>query len=169
VDQDAQLLRWYAVYVRPRHEKVVELSLKGKGYAAFSPFYRTRRKRSDRTKEVDLPLFPGYVFCRFDRSHRLPILVTSSVVKIVGPGNVPEAIDDAEINSIEAIVKSDRPMLPWPFLKVGQRVRIEAGPLCGAEGTLQQVKNKCRLIASITLLQRSVAVDVDRDSVVPVF
>jgi transcription antitermination factor NusG len=165
---ELETLRWYALYVRSRHEKVVEETLKGKGYSAFSPFYRSLRKRSDRTKEVDLPLFPGYVFCQFDAFHRLPILTTSSVVKIIGSANAPTPIDDSEINSIQAIAKSDRAVQPWPFLREGQRVRIEVGPLRGAEGTLLQMKNKFRLVASISLLQRSVAVEVDRNSVVPV-
>jgi len=139
--------------------------LEGKGYSAFSPFYRIRRKRSDRTTEVVLPLFPGYVFGQFDSSRRQPVLTTPGVVKIVGSGNGPEPIEDAEILSIQAIVKSDLPIQPWPFLLAGQRVQITAGPLTGAVGTLLKVKNDYRLIASITLLQRSIAVEIDHDSV----
>jgi transcription antitermination factor NusG len=166
-ERPAQLLRWYAVYVRSHCERVVKESLEGKGYAAFSPFYRIRRKRSDRTTEVVLPLFPGYVFGQFDPSLRLPILTTPGVVKIVSGGDGPEPVDDAEILSIQTIVKSGRPIQPWPFLRAGQRVEIMAGPLAGAVGTLLKVKNDYRLIVSITLLQRSVAVEVDRESVVP--
>jgi transcription antitermination factor NusG len=169
VEQETLVSHWYAVYVRSRHEKVAEEILKGKGFEAFSPFYRIRRKKADRTKDIDLPLFPGYVFCHFDPFHRLPVLTTFGVVRIVGPRNEPEAIDESEINCIQTIVRSDRPVQPWPFLRTGQRVRIEAGPLCGTEGTLLQVKNKSRLIASITVLQRSVSVEVDQDSVSPVF
>jgi len=164
----ADVSRWYAIYVRSHCETKVQQSLEGKGYAAFSPFYRIRRKRSDRTKEVVLPIFPGYVFCQFDVSVRLPILTTPGVVRIVGGGTEPEPVDDAEILSIQTVVKSDRAIQPWPFLREGQRVRILAGALTGAVGTLLKVKNDYRLILSITLLQRSVAVDVDRDSVVPI-
>lgn len=161
--------RWYALYVRSRHERAIEQSLLGKGYVAFSPFCRIRRKRSDRTKDVDLPLFPGYVFCRFNATDRLPILTTCGVVTIVGARKLPEAVDEAEILSIHAMVKSGRPIQPWPFLRAGQKVRIQAGPLCGVEGTLLQLKNEYRLVASVGLLQRSVAVEVDRDSVLPLF
>ncbi len=166
-ERAAPLVRWYAVYVRSHCEKVVQESLEGKGYSAFSPFYRVLRKRSDRTKEVVLPIFPGYVFCQFDASVRLPILTTPGVVRVVGGGNDPEPVDDAEILSIQTVVKSGRAIQPWPFLREGQRVRILAGALTGTLGTLLKVKNDYRLILSITLLQRSVAVDVDRDSVIP--
>jgi transcription antitermination factor NusG len=166
-ERAAQLLRWYAVYVRSNCEKVVTESFSGKGYSAFSPVYRVVRKRSDRTKEIILPIFPGYVFCQFDSSVRLPILTTPGVVKIVGAGNEPEPVDDAEIQSIHTIVKSDRSVQPWPFLKAGQQVQIMAGPMAGAVGTLLKIKNEYRLIASVTLLRRSVAVEVDHDSVIP--
>jgi len=104
-ERAAPLLRWYAVYVRSHCEKAVQESLKGKGVPAFSPFYRIRRKRSDRTKEVVLPLFPGYVFCQFDPVVRLPILTTPGVVRIVGGSHDPEPVDDAEIFSIQTVVK----------------------------------------------------------------
>jgi transcription antitermination factor NusG len=165
---DRRTARWYAVYVRSHYEKAVKESLEGKGYSAFSPCYRLRRKRADRTKEVVLPLFPGYVFCQFDASVRMPILTTQGVVRIVGSTSDPEPVDDTEISSIQALVKSDRPIQPWPYLRAGQRVRIIAGPLTGTMGTLLQVKNDYRLVASITLLQRSVAVEIENDSVVPV-
>jgi transcription antitermination factor NusG len=161
--------RWYALYVRSRQERIAELALRGKGYAAFSPFCRTKRRRSDRTKELDVPLFPGYVFCQFDAARRLPVLTTPGVVTVVGAGNIPEPIENAEIASIQMIAESGRPVQPWPFLRPNQRVRIEAGPLCGTEGTLIQIKNEFRLIVSVSLLQRSVALEVDQDSVIPVF
>jgi transcription antitermination factor NusG len=94
---------WYALYVRSRHEKVVESGLRGKGYAAFSPFYRTKRKRVDRITEIDVPLFPGYVFCHFDSNKRLPILTTPGIVGVVGPRNRPQPVDDLEIASIRTI------------------------------------------------------------------
>lgn len=162
-------LSWYAVYVRSRHEKVVEGALQGKGYSAFSPAYRVRRKHSDRTVDVDVPLFPGYVFCQFDVARRLPILTTPGVVFVVSTGDTPQAVEAHEIASLQTIVASGRAVQPWPFLKEGQRVRVQAGPLSGALGTLVRIKNDTRLIVSVTLLQRSVAVEIDQDSAVPVF
>lgn len=161
--------RWYALHVRSRHEKTVETFLNGKGYPIFSPFYRTKRKRSDRTVEIDVPLFPGYVFCQFDPVRRLPILTTPGVVTIVGAGNIPEPVEDHEIDSVRRLVTFGQSVQPWPFLRAGQKIRIQAGPLSGVEGVLVQVKKKQRLIASISLLQRSIAVEVDQDEVVPLF
>ena len=159
--------RWYALYVRSRHEKVVECGLRGKGYVAFSPFYRTKRKRVDRIAEVDVPLFPGYVFCHFDANKRLPILMTPGIVGLVGTSNRPEPVDETEIASIRTLALSGRPVQPWPFLKSGQRVRLQAGPLAGAEGIFLRVKDAWHLVVSVSLLQRSVSVTIETESVEP--
>jgi transcription antitermination factor NusG len=161
--------QWYALFVRSNFERTTEQCLKGKGFNAFSPFYQTLRKRVNRTKKLDLPLFPGYVFCCFDPNKRLPILTTPGVVHVVGAGNRPEPVNLSEIQSVQLIAESGRPVQPWPLLRQGQRVRIDAGALTGAEGTLLKVKDELRLVVSITLLQRSVAVVVDQDSVRPLF
>lgn len=169
VAPDPRSSRWYALYVRSRHEKVVEGGLRGKGYTAFSPFYRTKRKRVDRIAAIDVPLFPGYVFCLFDPTKRLPILTTPGIVGIVGPGNRPEPVDDTEIASIRTLALSGRPVQPWPFLRSGQRVRLQAGPLVGAEGIFLRVKDEYHLVVSVTLLQRSVSVMVEKEFVSPLF
>ena len=168
-DPDASASRWYALYVRSRHEKVVEAGLRSKGYKAFSPFYRTRRKRVDRMVGIDVALFPGYVFCQFDSNKRLPILMTPGIVGVVGPGNRPLPVDDTEIDSIRILGLSGRPVQPWPFLKSGQRIRLHSGPLMGAEGVFLKVKDEYHLIVSITLLQRAVSVVVEEVSVAPLF
>jgi len=168
-DSDVRTSRWYALYVRSRHEKIVESGLRGKGYSAFSPFYRTRRKRVDRTSEIDVPLFPGYVFCYFDSNARLPILMTPGLVGVVGPGNRPEPVDEAEIASIRTLALSGHPVQPWPFLRAGQRIRLQSGPLMGTEGIFIRVKDEYHLVVSITLLQRAVSVVIEKDAVAPVF
>ena len=168
-DSEVRTGRWYALYVRSRHEKVVETGLRGKGYPAFSPFYRTKLMRVDRIAEVDVPLFPGYVFCNFDSGKRLPILTTPGIVGVVGPGNRPEPIEDHGIASIRTIALSGRPVQPWPFLRAGQRIRLQAGPLVGAEGIFLCVKNEYHLVVSITLLQRAVSVVIEREHVAPLF
>src|ERR1700733_1762965 len=96
---------WYALYVRSNFERTAEQCLKGKGFQAFSPFYQTLRKRSDRTKKLDLPLFPSYVFCCFDANKRLPILTTPGVVHVVGAGNLPEPVALSEIQSIRMVAE----------------------------------------------------------------
>jgi transcription antitermination factor NusG len=161
--------RWYALYVRSRHEKTVENSLRVKGYSVFSPSYRTKRKRVDRIAEIEVALFPGYVFCQFDSNKRLPILTTPGVVGVVGRGNRPEPVDDTEIASIRTVALAGRPVQPWPFLRVGQRVRLQAGPLAGTEGIFLRVKDEYHLVVSITLLQRAVSVVIEKDAVAPLF
>jgi transcription antitermination factor NusG len=168
-DPDGLTGQWYALYVRSRHEKVVESGLRGKGYCVFSPFYRTKRKRIDRITVIDVPLFPGYVFCYFDSNKRLPILTTPGIVRIVGPGNRPEPVDDTEIASIRTLALSGQPVQPWPFLRSGQRIRLQAGPLMGAEGIFLRVKDEYHLVVSMTLLQRAVSVVIEKDAVAPLF
>jgi len=158
---------WYALRVRPRRERVVADSLHCKGYDVFLALHRQRRRWSDRVAEVELPLFPGYVFARFDVQRRLPILKTPGVMFVVGIGHVPAPIDDAEIDALQILIKSQLELQPWPFLRIGQRVRIVGGPLNDAEGILTAVKKRNRLVVSITLLQRSVAVEVDQDCAWP--
>ena len=161
--------RWYALFVRSRHEKTVENSLRSKRYNVFSPSYRTKRKRVDRIAEIEVALFPGYVFCQFDPTKRLPILMTPGVVGVVGRGNRPEPVDDAEISSIRTVALAGRSVQPWPFLRLGQRIRMQSGPLTGIEGIFLRVEDEDHLVVSVTLLQRAVSVVIERDSVSPVF
>ena len=161
--------RWYALYVRSRHEKTVENSLRSKRYNVFSPSYRTKRKRVDRIAEIEVPLFSGYVFCQFDPSKRLPVLMTPGVVGVVGRGNRPEPVDDTEIDSMRTVALAGRSVQPWPFLRLGQRIRMQSGPLTGVEGIFLRVQDEDHLIVSVTLLQRAVSVRIERDSVSPVF
>ncbi len=152
---------WYALTTKPRHEKAAALALGAKGVEAFLPLYRARHRWSDRVKNVQLPLFAGYVFGRFSNAERARILATPGVTSIVGFGNRPAPVSPQEIESIRAMVASGLPLGPWPFLKEGQRVRIEAGPLCGVEGVLLQIRDAWRVVVSVELLQRSVAAEVD--------
>jgi transcription antitermination factor NusG len=158
---------WFAVKVRTCREKFVALSLRQKGLTEFLPLYRARRRWSDRFQEIELALFPGYLFCRLDPLHRLPVLTTPGVHSILGVGKTPIPVDESEVAAIQAIVSSGLRVGPWPFLEAGQRVRIEEGPLRGVEGILIEVKKQNRLVASVTLLQRSVAVEIERDWVRP--
>jgi transcription antitermination factor NusG len=152
---------WFALQVRTRQEASVGDQLNGQGYERFLPFYRVRKRWSDRIKEVEAPLFPGYLFCRFDPHDRLPILKTPGVIQIIGFKDGPAAVDESEIRSIQTLVAAGVPHQPWPFLSAGDRVRIDSGPLVGLEGILTEVKRSHRLVLSVTLLQRSVAVEID--------
>jgi transcriptional antiterminator RfaH len=154
--------RWFAVQAKTTHEKRVGSLLFERGFESFLPLYQARRRWSDRVKEVDLPLFPGYIFCRFVSEERMPILTTPSVLGIAGIGKEPSPIDDGEIEAIRRVLESGLGLAPEPFLEKGRRVRINAGSLEGLEGMIEDVRHKHRLILSVTLLQRSIAVDIDR-------
>jgi len=154
---------WYALYVKTRFEKVVAQNLRGRGYQEFLPLYRRTSRWSDRIKQIELPLFPGYVFCRFNAFDRLPILTIPGVNAIVGFGKSFISVDEGELNAIRAVLKSGNYCEPSSFLQVGERVRVEYGPLAGTEGIVLMFKNTCRLVISINMLQRSVAVEIDRD------
>ncbi len=166
-DQHDRLLRWYALWVRSRHEKSVADILTGKGYQVFLPMHKSRRRWSDRFKEVELPLIPGYVFCRFDAALRQPVVTTPGLVQIVSVGRSPEPVDEGEMQSLIQASEAGVHLQLWPFLKAGHRVSIEEGPLRSLEGVLISTKGTDQLILSISLLQRSVAIAVDRRSVRP--
>jgi len=159
--------QWYALVVKPNHEKAVFEHLSVSAYEAVLPLYRSRRRWSDRVKEVTLPLFPGYVFCRFSYRSRVRVLRIPSVRSVVAAGSEPAPIPDWEIEAIQAVIRSGLPVKPWPFLKVGQRVVVTAGPLRGVEGILVEFRKTWQVIVSVELLQRSVATEVDLDSVSP--
>jgi transcription antitermination factor NusG len=152
---------WFALQVRARHETGVADHLQGKGYESFLPLCKCRKRWSDRVKIVDAPLFPGYLFCRFNPEERLPILKTPGVIHIVGYNGLPVPIDEVEIKAVQTLVASGVPNQPWPFLAVGDRIRIESGPLRDLEGILVKFKGDHRLVLSVSLLQRSVAVEID--------
>jgi len=158
---------WFALRVRSRHEKVASSVLESKGFEQFLPTYRTRRKWTDRLKDLELPLFPGYIFCRFHPKSRAGVLDTPGVVDIVGFGKTAAEVDAAEIDALKRVVTSKLSCEPWERLTVGETVRIEDGPLEGLEGKIVEVKKSVRLVLSVTLLQRSVLVEIDRNWVVP--
>src|SRR5271154_4213285 len=159
---------WFALQVRSRYEKKVATFLDGKGYEWFLPTYWSGRRWSDRIKQVELPLFPGYLFCRFDAQHRLPILKTPGVVQIVGYNRQPVPVDEAEIAAIQTLVSSGVPNQPCSFVEIGDRVEIGSGPLRGLEGILVESRGRHKLVLSVSLLQRSVAVEIDSMSVTPI-
>jgi transcription antitermination factor NusG len=155
---------WYGLRTKSRFEKATAASLGYKGYEHYLPCYRRRCRWSDRFTEIESPLFPGYVFCRFALMDRLPILTIPGVVSVVGIGRGATAIPDDEIAAIEAVLKSGLHSEPWPYLPEGQRIRIKKGALTGLEGVVVESKKPdWRLVVSVNLLQRSVAVEIDRE------
>jgi transcription antitermination factor NusG len=153
---------WYAIRVRPRYEKQVAESLESKGISTLLPFYLARRRWSDRVKQIELPLFDGYLFCQTNPDVRLPVLTTPGVIHFVGSGNTPIPIEPHEIEAIQKVVHAGAAARPWPFLRQGDRVRIDEGPLRNLEGILLHADGADQVVISVTLLQRSMAVQVDR-------
>ena len=153
---------WFALQVRSRNEHAIVLMLQNKGYETFLPTYRSRRVWSDRVTELVLPLFAGYVFTWCSLSDRLaPIVTTPGVVRIVGVGNRPAPIADDEIVALKKVVASGLTAGPCRYFPKGSGVVIAAGPLTGVQGTIVDIKNRRRVVISVSLLQRSVAVEVD--------
>jgi transcription antitermination factor NusG len=156
-------LRWFAVRVRSRCERVVATLAQHKdGVEAYLPTYVSRRRWADRVKSIEFPLFPGYVFCRLDPRHRLPVLTIPGVVHFVGFGETPVPIDDEEIAALQSAGRLGLPTEPWPFLEVGERIQLVDGPLAGLEGIFIGDSRRQRLVVSITLLKRSVAIEIER-------
>jgi len=151
-DREPEL--WFAVRVKSNREKVVVNSLTGKGYETFFPIYAVNQN----SRPAERPLFPGYVFSRFRVGNRLPILMLPGVVHIVGTGRTPMPIDEEEMTSLRLALDSHLPITPVDYGN-GERVRVQAGPLAGAIGTVNG-RMGGRLVVSITLLQRSVAVEL---------
>jgi len=153
-------MEWFAVRLKSNREKVAEQHLLGKGYEVFLPTYRPI-KISDR-KPAQLPLFPGYLFCRFDVNDRLPVLVVPGVVHIVGFGNRPVPVDEVELESVRILLRAGLPIRPDEPYTLGQVISIQKGPLAGAEGVIIGLGEQ-RLVVSISLLQRSVSVVLARE------
>jgi transcription antitermination factor NusG len=160
--------QWYALQVRSRWESSTATLLSGKGYQTFLPTFRTEKRWRGRSREVAAPLFPGYVFCQFDAHKRLPILVTPGVLTVVGRGRIPVPVEDSEMEAIQKVVSSGLRAEPWPYLQVGQQVRIEDGALRGLEGILTSFRGSRRIVVSVSLLCRSVALEIDRSGVCPI-
>ena len=152
---------WYALYTRSRHEQLVKRQLDYKGISNFLPLYSRISQWRDRKKEIQLPLFPGYVFVRISVRERLEVLKSFGAVHIVGDGCAPLPIDEAQIENVKSFIERGIKCNPHPYLRVGNRVRIQEGPLSGFEGVLIRIKNQYRFVLSVDLIQRSVAVEID--------
>lgn len=160
---------WYAVYTRFQHEKNAARVLEGKGFEILLPVYQSLHRWKDRNKLVTLPLFPCYLFLRTALARRVEVLKTPGVRWIVGNTNGDISVPEGEIDAIRRVASTPSRVQPHPFLRHGQAVRLRRGPLEGLEGILTRVKNQFRVVISVELVQRSVAVEVDLSDVESVF
>jgi transcription termination/antitermination protein NusG len=152
---------WFAIYVKSRHEKNIALALENKGYETYLPTYL---KFDERRRKFELPLFPNYVFCRFETLMPLPILTTPGVFSIVCNGCVPAPIPQVEIEGVRRLVGMQLTPHPWPYLSPGQTVRLNSGPFRGIQGVVLDDSQEKWLVISVHVLRRSVAVKIDRAS-----
>jgi transcription antitermination factor NusG len=159
--------RWYAVSVRPRHEKMVTRHLEHQGLNYFLPVYRSVRRWKDRRKELEMALFPGYVFVNLSLRDRSGVLRAPGVLRFVTFQGQPAAIENSEIRALESSLSSGLRPQPHPYLCQGKRVRVKRGPLEGAEGIMIRRKERFRLVLSIDLIMRSVMIEVDEADVEP--
>ena len=151
---------WHALYTRYQHEKVVDEFLTRQGFETFLPLYTAVHRWKDRAKQLSVPLFPNYVFLRDGVGHRLQILKTPGVCSIVESGGRPGVIPDSEIAAVRRVVENSLRIEPHPFLANGDWVRIKSGPLAELEGILVRKQDRLRLVLSVEMLGRSVAVEV---------
>jgi transcription antitermination factor NusG len=156
---------WFAVYTSSRHEKRVAKQLRERGLESFLPLVEKQHHWTKRaTVRVELPLFSNYLFVRIAPRQRVAVLQVPGVLAIVGRGHTPSPLPDAEMEMLRTSIELGR-VEPHPYLATGERVRIQAGPMAGMEGILQRRKNELRLILSLDLIQRSVAVEIDAHDV----
>ena len=159
---------WYAAYTRANHERRVADQLAERGVEHFLPQYESVRKWKDRKVRLQMPLFPGYVFVHLALQNRLNVLQVPGVACLVGFAGRPVAVPEEEFAKIRGFLKQGLRAEPHPYLKAGQRVRVRTGPLEGMEGIVLRRKNGCRLVISLQLIQRAMAVDMDGVDLEPV-
>lgn len=158
---------WYAAYTCARHEKLVSRQLADRQIESFLPLYRSLRRWKDRRKEVDLPLFPGYVFVHVSAQHRLRVLQLPGVVRFVSFNGNPAVLPGQDIETLRNGLQQNIYAEPHPYLRVGRRVRVMRGPMAGLEGVLSRKKDRLRIVISIDVIMRSVAVELDATDVAP--
>jgi transcription termination/antitermination protein NusG len=152
---------WFAVWTRSRHEQVVRSQLDERQVTVFLPTVARWSRWKDRKKKIDAPLFPGYVFARFDPADRLNVLKCSGVVSIVSFNGEPAPVPDDQIESIRTLVESTLPYDPCPMIKTGARVEVVHGPLKGVVGRLARKGSQSRLVLSVELIGQAISVQVD--------
>jgi transcription antitermination factor NusG len=160
-------LHWYAAYTSANHEKKVTAELQRRAVECFLPLYGSVRRWRDRRVRLEMPLFPGYVFVRSSPAQRLCVLQIPGVVRFVSFSSGPARVPEAEIARVQDILRRGFRAAPHPYLTIGRRVRVKAGPLRGLEGILLRRNKKLRFVVSIDLIMRSMAVEMDEGDLEP--
>jgi len=166
-EEPLRVEHWYAVSVRPRYERLASRHLEQRGVNYLLPIYRSMRRWKDRRKELEMALFPGYVFVNIDARDRLGVLMVPGVLRFVTFQGQPAAVADSDIRALESSMSAGLGAKPHPYLREGRRVQVKRGPLAGVEGIVIRRKERFRLVLSIDLIMRSVVVEVDESDVEP--
>ena len=161
-------LNWYAAYTWARHEKKVALQLEERRIEHFLPLYRSLRHWKDRKKELEMVLFPGYVFIHLELRDRVRVLELPGVVRFVSFNGQPAALAQEDIEALRNGLAHDVKAEYHPYLTAGRRVKVVYGPLSGAQGILVRRRNNARLVISIDAIMRSVSVEIDEADVAPI-
>ncbi len=152
--------RWYAIYTLPRHEKLIADRLRQRDVETFLPLYRTVRRWNRRRAEIELPLFPGYVFVKMFLNNKVRVLSHPGVIRLVSFNGKPANLPDDEIDTLRSSLALCRAE-PYPFLTAGRQVKIKSGPLAGLEGRVLRRKGKLRVVVSIELIERAIVLELD--------
>jgi transcription antitermination factor NusG len=160
-------VRWFALFVKPRHEKAIASILQTRGVESFLPLYAAQRCWANRNTTVKLPLFPGYLFSRFHPTDKSNVLNAPGLFDIVRCGKELAPVSDHEISALQRVTASGLATEPCPELVIGEEVQMQGGPLVGLIGRLLEIKSSMRLVLSVRLLNRSVLVEIERDWVRP--
>ena len=166
-EEPPRVEHWYAVSVRPRYERLVSRHLEQRGVNYLLPIYRSMRRWKDRRKELEMALFPGYVFVNIDARDRLGVLMVPGALRFVTFQGQLAAVADSDIRALESSMSAGLGAKPHPYLRQGRRVQVKRGPLAGVEGIVIRRKERFRLVLSIDLIMRSVVVEVDESDVEP--
>ena len=153
--------KWYAIYTCANHERKVLSQLEERCVMSFLPVYESVRRWKDRRMQLELPLFPGYVFVRIALADRLRVLQVPSVVSLVGFNGNPCPLPEEEIEALKKGLATGVRAAPHPYLTAGRRVQIKNGPLQGMHGVLLRTKRSLQLVISVELIMRSVVVEID--------
>jgi transcription antitermination factor NusG len=159
---------WYAGYTSSRHEKRVAEHFDQRGVEYFLPLYETIHRWNNGRHRVQLPLFPGYIFVRIALQERLRVLEVPGFVRLVGFNSLPHPWPETDLNKMKEALNKGALAEPYPYLTVGTRVAIRNGPMQGMTGILLRRQNKCRVVISVDLIMRSMAVEVEASDVVPI-
>jgi transcription antitermination factor NusG len=162
--------RWYALYTRSRFEKKMLTELTDRSIEVFLPMREVLSRWKDRKKRIWIPLFPGYIFVNHvdTPENRYRILNVPGAVRFVGFEGHANPIPDEQIDYVRRFLEASIAVDPYPYMQVGSRVEVIAGPLKGIRGILVEKRGRFRFIIQVDLIRQAVSVEIDASDVRPI-